>query len=118
MKKLFVFAAVAAIGVMSMSTNANAFNTRRCAACHAIDHAKVGPSWKEDVKAYGTEEHLAKVFLSGFAVKDREIAGHSAKWKSKAGLMTMQFRHLIKGHEKAAAHALFETVKKGKFGDY
>jgi len=117
-KKVLVFAVAAAVGLISMSTTANAFNTSRCQACHSIDKDKVGPSWKEDVKAYGTEEHLAKVFLSGFAVSDREIAGHSAKWKSKAGLMTMQFRHLIKGHEKAAAHALFETVKKGKFGDY
>jgi len=25
---------------------------------------------------------------------------------------------LIKGHEKEAAHALFESVKNGKFGNY
>jgi cytochrome c551/c552 len=117
-KKLFVVAAVAAVGVMSVSTNANAFNTHHCMACHAIDHDKIGPAWTEDVKAYGTEENLAKVFLSGFKVKDRAIASKSAKWKHKAGLMTGQFNHLIKGHEKAAAHALFMTVKNKKFGDY
>jgi cytochrome c551/c552 len=117
-KKLFVVAAVAAVGVMSVSTNANAFNTHHCMACHAIDHDKVGPSWKEDVKAYGTEDHLAKVFLGGFKVEDRAIASKSSKWKHKAGLMTAQYNHLIKGHEKAAAHALFMTVKNNKFGDY
>ena len=118
MKKALIIAVAAATGLMAMSTTANAFNTRKCMACHAIDKVKVGPSWKEDTQAYGSEANLAKVFLSGFAVKDRAIAGKDAKWKGKAGLMTMQFRHLIKGHEKAAAHALFETVKNGKFGDY
>ena len=118
MKKSLVIAITAAVGLLAMSTTASAFNTRKCMACHAIDKVKVGPSWKEDVKAYGSEEHLAKVFESGFAVKDRAIAGKQAKWAHKAGLMTMQFKHLIKGHEKAVAHALFETVKNGKFGDY
>ena len=103
---------------MSMATTANAFSTTKCMACHAIDHVKVGPAWQHVVKAYGNEETLAKVFLSGFAVKDRHIAGKEAKWKGKAGLMTMQFKHLIKGHEKEAAHALFETVKNNKFGNY
>lgn len=118
MKKSFVFAAVAAFGLMSMSTTANAFNSSKCLACHAIDHAKVGPAWKDVVKAYGDEATLAKVFESGFAVSDRKIAGTEAKWKSKAGLMTMQYKHLIKGHDKEVAHALFETVKNGKFGEY
>jgi cytochrome c551/c552 len=103
---------------MSMSTTASAFNTGKCQACHNIATDKVGPAWKTVAAAYGDEATLAKVFESGFAVKDRHIAGKEAKWKSKAGLMTMQFRHLIKGHEKEAAHALFETVKNGKFGDY
>ncbi len=101
-----------------MATTANAFSTTKCMACHAIDHVKVGPAWKHVVKAYGNEATLAKVFESGFAVKDRHIAGKEAKWKGKAGLMTMQFKHLIKGHEKEAAHALFETVKNNKFGNY
>ena len=113
-----IIAVAAATGLMAMSTTANAFSTRKCMACHAIDHVKVGPAWKHVVAAYGDEATLAKVFESGFAVKDRHIAGKEAKWKGKAGLMTMQFKHLIKGHEKAAAHALFETVKNGKFGDY
>ena len=101
-----------------MATTANAFSTMKCMACHAVDHVKVGPAWKTVVAKYGNEETLAKTFLSGFAVKDRKIAGTEAKWKGKAGLMTMQFRHLIKGHEKEAAHALFETVKNNKFGNY
>ena len=117
MKKSLVFAA-AAVALMSMTTTANAFSTTKCVACHAIDHDKVGPAWKHVVAAYGDEATLAKVFESGFAVNDRKIAGSDAKWKGKAGLMTMQYKHLIKGHEKEVAHALFETVKNGKFGDY
>ena len=118
MKKSLVFSAVAVVGLMSMATEAHAFSTTSCQACHAVGYVKVGPSFKTVVAKYGNEQALAKVFEDGFAVKDRRIAGKEAKWASKAGLMTMQFRHLIKGHEKAAAHALFETVKKGKFGDY
>lgn len=118
MKKLFILAAVATVGLMSVSTTANAFSTNKCKACHAIDHAKVGPAWKDVAKAYGDEATLAKVFEGGFKVSDRKIAGSTAKWKHKAGLMTAQYNHLIKGHEKEAAHALFATVKAGKFGDY
>jgi cytochrome c551/c552 len=104
--------------MMSMSTNANAFNTKRCSACHNIDHDKVGPAWKTVAKAYGDEATLAKVFEDGFKVSDRKVAGSIAKWKHKAGLMTAQYNHLIKGHGKEAAHALFESVKNDKFGDY
>ena len=117
-KKVFVFAAAAAVGMMSMATTASAFNTGRCAACHNIDHDKVGPAWKTVAEHYGDEATLAKVFEDGFKVSDRKVAGSIAKWKSKAGLMTSQFNHLIKGHEKEAAHALFESVKNDKFGNY
>lgn len=79
---------------------------------------KVGPAWKDVVKVYGNEQTLAKVFESGFAIKDRKIASSEPTWKAKAGLMTMQYRNLIKGHGKEAAHALFMTVKNGKFGSY
>ena len=92
------------------------FSTTRCMACHAIDHDKVGPAWKTVVEKYGSEAALAKDFETGF--KQRRVANAIAKWKAKEGLMTMQYRNLIKGHEKEAAHALFETVKHGKFGSY
>jgi len=118
MKKMLILAVVATAGLMSVSTPANAFSTTKCKSCHAIDHNKVGPAWKHVVAKYGDEATLAKVFEDGFKVSDRKVASSESKWKHKAGLMTMQYKHLIKGHEKAAAHALFETVKKGKFGDY
>ncbi len=92
------------------------FSTTKCMACHAIDHDKVGPAWKTVVEKYGDEATLAKDFEAGF--KERRVANSIAKWKSKEGLMTPQFNHLIKGHEKEAAHALFMTVKHGKFGNY
>jgi len=116
MKKLLIFAA--AVGLMSVSTTANAFPTNKCKSCHSIDTDKVGPAWKTVVEKYGDETTLAKVFEDGFAVKDRKIAASDAKWKRKAGLMTMQYKHLIKGHEKEVAHAIFAAVKAGKFGDY
>jgi cytochrome c551/c552 len=94
----------------------NPFNTAKCAACHAVDQDKVGPAWKTVVEKYGDAATLAKDFESGF--KERRVANSIAKWKSKEGLMTSQFNNLIKGHEKEAAHALFETVKNGKFGSY
>ena len=116
MKKLLMIA-IAAVGLMSVSTTtAYAFNTKKCSACHSIDKDKVGPSWKTVVEKYGDEAALAKDFQAGF--KERKVASSIAKWKSKEGLMTSQFKHLIKGKEKEAAHALFETVKNGKFGDY
>ncbi len=100
----------------AMPATAKTFNTGKCAACHAVDHDKVGPAWKTVVEKYGDAATLAKDFESGF--KERRVANSIAKWKSKEGLMTSQFNSLIKGHEKEAAHALFETVKNGKFGDY
>ena len=118
MKKSLVFSALAAVGLMAISTTAHAFATTGCQACHAIGYAKVGPSLKDVVKAYGNEKNLAKAFENGFAVKGRKIAAADAKWKGKASLMTVQYRILIKGREKAAAHAVFETVKNNTFGDY
>ena len=100
----------------AMSTTANTFNTGKCATCHSIDHDKVGPAWKTVAEKYGDEATLAKDFEAGF--KERRVANAIAKWKSKEGLMTMQYRNLIRGHEKEAAHALFESVKNGKFGNY
>jgi cytochrome c551/c552 len=117
MKKSLVFSA-AAIGLMAMSVPAHAFDTNACMACHAIDIVKVGPSFKDVVKAYGDEKALAKAFESGFAVADRKIAASDAVMKAKAPVMTAQFNIKIKGHEKAAAHAVFETVKKNAYGDY
>lgn len=118
MKKVSFFAAVAAVGLMSMSTTANAFSTTACTACHTVDAAKVGPSFKEVVAKYGNEEALAKAFESGFAVKDRKVLASDKKWAPKAAVMSAQFTVKIKGHEKEAAHAVFESVKKNALGDY
>ncbi|HXH65250.1 MAG TPA: hypothetical protein VNH42_07075 [Mariprofundaceae bacterium] len=118
MKKVLVFAVAAATGLLAMSTTASAFSTKRCQACHAIDHVKIGPAWKDVVAAYKTPDTLAKVFKDGFPVSERKIASTQDKFKHKAGLMTGQFNNLIKGHEDDAAKALFATVKNNKFGDY
>lgn len=118
MKKSLVFTALAAMGMMSMATTASAFDTNACMACHGIDIPKVGPSMKTMVKAYGNEKALAKAFESGFAVADRKIASSDATWKAKAPIMSVQFNLKIKGHEKAAAHAVFATVKSNAYGDY
>lgn len=118
MKKSLIFAAMAAVGMMSMPALANAFSTTACQACHAVGYPKVGPSLKEVVKSYGNEQALAKAFDSGFAVKDRKVASSDEKWKAKASLMTTQYRINIKGHGKEVAHALFETVKNNTFGNY
>jgi cytochrome c551/c552 len=117
MKKSLVLAA-AAVGLMAMSATAHAFDTNACMGCHAIDIVKVGPSFKTVVAKYGDEKTLAKAFESGFAVKDRRIASSDATWKAKAAVMTAQFNIKIKGHEKEAAHALFETVKNNAYGNY
>ena len=117
MKKVLVFA-IAIVGLMSVATTANAFEAGKCKACHSVDKDKLGPAWKSIAAAYGDEATLAKVFAGGFDVKDRKLASSDAKWKGKAGLMTSQFNSLIKGHEKEAAHALFESVKAGKIGNY
>ncbi len=120
MKKLFLVAAIASVGMTSVATYANAgeFNTKKCKACHAIDKKKVGPAWKDVVAAYGDEATLAGVFKSGFAVADRKVVAANSKWKGKAGMMTGQYKKLIKKNPEGAAHALFETVKNGKFGKY
>ncbi len=118
MKKISFFAALAAVGLMSMSTTANAFSTTACMACHTVADAKVGPSFKEVVAKYGSEEALAKTFKSGFAIKDRKVLASDKQWAAKAAVMTMQFTIKIKGHEKEAAHAVFESVKKNALGDY
>jgi len=118
MKKSLVFSAVAAVGLMALSTPAYAFDTTACMACHTMDTVKLGPSMKAVVAAYGNEKALAKVFESGFAVKDRKIASADPQWTKKTTVMTLKYMQLIKGHEKEAAHALFETVKNGKFGNY
>lgn len=118
MKKSFVFSAVAALGLVAMSAPAQAFDTTACMGCHTVDVAKVGPSFKTVVKAYGNEKNLAKAFKSGFAVKDRKVANADPKWKAKAVVMSVQYKVKIKGHEKEAAHAVFETVKHKVAGDY
>lgn len=114
MKKLLIFAVAAAAGMLSMSTTASAFNTGKCRACHSIDKDKVGPAWATVAKDYGSADALAAVFKGGFKVEDRKVAGSNDKWKHKAGLMTAQFNHLIKGHEDEAAKALFAAVASGK----
>lgn len=118
MKKSLVFSAFAAIGLMAMSSPANAFTTTACQSCHAVGYPKVGPSFEAVVKSYGNEQALAKAFDDGFALNDRKLAAADAKWARKASLMTTQYRINIKGHGKEAAHALFETVKNNTFGDY
>ncbi|HXH65251.1 MAG TPA: hypothetical protein VNH42_07080 [Mariprofundaceae bacterium] len=117
MKKAWVFSA-AAVGLMTMSTPAHAFDTNACMGCHAIDIVKVGPALKTVVATYGDEKTLAKAFASGFAVKDRRIANSDPAMMAKAAVMTAQYNLKIKGHEKQAAHALFETVKNNAYGDY
>lgn len=118
MKKSLVFSVVAAVGLMVVSTPAYAFDTTACMACHNIDTAKIAPAMKMVVAKYGNEKALAKAFKAGFAVKDRKIASADPQWAKKAVIMTLKYNQLIKGHEKEAAHAVFETVKNGKFGNY
>jgi len=116
MKKLLIAAVAATVGMMSMSTTATAggFNVKKCKACHAVGKKKVGPAWKDVAAAYGDEATLAKVFKDGFKVGDRKMIIADAKWKKKAGMMTGQYKKLIKGHEDEAAKALFDAVKRGK----
>lgn len=115
-KRSLVFAA--AVGLMPMSTTANAFSTTECQACHAIDYPMAGPSFKAIIAKYGNEQALAKAFEGGFAVKDRKVASADANWARKAAQMTGQYRMQIKGHGKEAAHAVFATVKDNIFGNY
>lgn len=115
MKKLMMIAAVAALAMGTVTTaTAGGFSTGRCKACHAVGKNKVGPDWAEVATAYGSAENLAKVFKDGFKVEDRKVAVSNSKWKSKTGMMTGQFKHLIVGHEDEAAEALFAAVKAGK----
>jgi cytochrome c551/c552 len=104
---------VAAASLMAVSVSANAFETKPCKACHAIDKDVVGPAWKRVAEAYGSADALAAVFKGGFKVEDRKIAGSEAKFKAQAATMTQQFNTLIKGHEDEAAKALFDAVKAG-----
>ncbi len=112
-KKSLVFA-VAAFGLMSLSTTASAFSTGVCKSCHALDKDMVGPAWNTVAKAYGSSDELAKVFKSGFAVADRKVASSNPKWKGMAATMTGAYGSFIKGHEDDAAKALFAAVKSGK----
>ena len=118
MKKLLMVAVAAGVGMMSMSAPATAggFSVKKCKACHAVGKKKVGPAWKDVAAAYKDADTLAKVFKAGFKVEDRKIAGSNPKWKHKAGLMTAQYKKLIKkgGHEDEAAKALFAAVERGK----
>lgn len=119
MKKttMMVAAAAFALGAGFMAPSnaaAGGFNVKKCKACHAVEKDKVGPKWKEVAEAYGDAETLAKVFKDGFKVEDRKLIAANPKWKSKAGLMTSQFKSQIKGHEEEAAKALFDAVKAGK----
>jgi len=117
MKKVLMiaFAFVLGAGVMApANANAGAFSVMRCKVCHKVSAKKIGPAWKDVAAAYGNADTLAKVFKAGFMKKDRKfLAGHP-KWKHKAGLMTAQYKKLIKGHEDEAAKALFAAVKRGK----
>ncbi len=105
---------VAAVGLLTISATASAFDVGPCKACHAIDHDVVGPAWKTVADKYGNEAALAKVFKSGFKVEDRKVAQSVPKFKSQAATMTGMYQTYIKGHEDDAAKALFAAVKSGK----
>ena len=89
------------------------FNVKPCKSCHAVNKTRVGPAWKDVAAAYGAPEELARAFKAGFKVSDRKLASADPKWKRKATLMTGTFKRLIRGHEDAAAQALFAAVKRG-----
>jgi len=119
MKKLVMTAAAAAFvlgaGVVAPTdASAGGFNVKKCKACHAVGKKKVGPAWKDVAAAYGSADDLAAFFKSGFAKADRKVIMANSKWKSKAGMMTSQYKKLIKGHEDEAAKALFDAVARGK----
>jgi len=115
MKKIIMISAVAAFVMGTVTTaSAGSFNTKRCKACHSVSKDKVGPAWADVAKAYENSDSLAKVFKDGFKVEDRKMVASNKKWKHKAGIMTGQFKHLIKGHEDEVAKALFASVKAGK----
>ncbi|RMH49981.1 MAG: hypothetical protein D6682_08145 [Zetaproteobacteria bacterium] len=119
MKKVMVMAAAAAFvmgaGVMAPAdAQAGGFNVKKCKACHSVKKKKTGPAWKDVAAAYGSADALAAVFKSGFKVSDRKMIAADGKWKSRAGMMTGQYKKLIKGHEEEAAKALFDAVARGK----
>ena len=119
MKKVMMMAAAAAFvlgaGVMAPAdASAGAFNVKKCKSCHAVPKKKVGPAWKDVAAAYGSADALAAVFKAGFKKSDRKVLASNSKWKSKAGMMTGQYKKLIKGHEDEAAKALFDAVARGK----
>jgi len=78
--------------------------TAKCKACHKVAKDAVGPSFKKIQAAYGSSAVLAKVLESGFAVNDRKVATSDAKYKKKTGMMTSQYKKLIK-----------KKVEAGKF---
>jgi cytochrome c551/c552 len=117
MKKLLMIAATAAFvmsGFAATEAVAGGFNVKKCKACHSVKKKKVGPAWKDVAAAYGSADALAKVFADGFKVEDRAMIAAESKWKGKAGMMTGQYKKLIKGHEDEAAKALFDAVAAGK----
>jgi len=117
MKKILMIAAAAAFvlgaGVVTPA-NAGGFSVKKCKACHAVGKKKVGPDWKSVAEAYGDVDTLAKVFKDGFKKGDRKLAASDSKWMKKAGMMTGQYKKMIKGHEDEAAKALFDAVAAGK----
>jgi len=78
--------------------------TGKCKACHKVSKDAVGPSFKKIQAAYSSSTALAKIFESGFVVGDRKVAASEAKYKKKAGMMTSQYKKLIK-----------KKVEAGKF---
>jgi len=98
----------------AMETNIKPFNAKKCKACHSVAKNKVGPAWKDVTAAYGSADALAAVFKSGFHVADRKVIAANSKWKGKAGMMTAQYKKLIKDNPDGAAKALFDAVKAGK----
>jgi len=119
MKKVMMIAATAAFvlgtGVVApVDASAGTFNVKKCKTCHAVGKKKVGPAWKDVATAYGSADALAEVFKSGFKKDDRKVIASNDKWKSKAGMMTSQYKRMIVGHEDEAAKALFDAVARGK----
>ncbi|MDD2721979.1 MAG: cytochrome C [Gallionella sp.] len=113
--KSIIVSLFAAVGIMvAGSVMAGDFNTGACKACHAVDKDVVGPAFKTVTEKYGDAKTLAAVFKSGFKVEDRKVAQADGKWKAKAGIMTGMYSSNIKGHEDAAAEAIFAAVKSGK----
>jgi len=78
--------------------------TGKCKVCHKVSKDGVGPSFKKIQAAYASSAELAKVFGSGFAVNDRKVASSEAKYKKNLGMMTAQYKRLIK-----------KKVEAGKF---